>query len=285
MVEFPDCLNFTDAFLHRDLDAEPAGRIGWRFVVRESSHGPPGGCTNRDSAGSRTADQCYGVGSRATMADRSAAVPGKRDYLRRARGSVAMPPRTRRVRHGMEPARDPGGRRYRGDEGMLQRWETRIRSRDDKQRRPSVFDYVAGAQVVQAAVSTIEGCDAAGLFTVADEAVMTNAWTDDAIVELDQVQFELDEGPCLDAVCEGFAYWAHDLAFDPRWPTFRVRALEFGLRSTLAVPLSVPAICALALYSRTPGVFNDVVRAQSSRFATNATAALIPFSVRREITR
>jgi GAF domain len=159
---------------------------------------------------------------------------------------------------------------------MLHHWETRIRSRDDSPRGRSLFEDAAGAQVVRVAVSLIEGCDAAGLFTVADEAVMTIAWTDNAIVELDQVQFEHDEGPCLDAVCEGYSYWTHDLAFDPRWPTFGARALEFGLRSTLAVPLSVPGIFALALYSRAPGVFNDVVRAQSSLFATNATAALIP---------
>jgi GAF domain len=124
-----------------------------------------------------------------------------------------------------------------------------------------------------AAVAAIAAGDAAGLFIVAERAVVTAARTDDFILELDRVQFEADEGPCLDAVTERRTYLAN-LAFDERWPRFSRAALEIGIQSVLAIPLPVDRPTALALYSRQCGAFGSAARSRASVFATLAATAI-----------
>jgi hypothetical protein len=63
---------------------------------------------------------------------------------------------------------------------------------------------------IDLAVATIEGFDAAGVFVVHDERVTTAAASDPIVVELDELQFVTDEGPCLDAVSEGGTVYGAD---------------------------------------------------------------------------
>lgn len=124
------------------------------------------------------------------------------------------------------------------------------------------------------AVATIEGCDAAGVFVVKDERVTTAAASEPMVVELDQLQFETDEGPCLDAVSEGGTTYASDLADDPRWPSFGPAAVGAGIRSALAFRMSDRTVSALNLYARLPGAFGATDRAKGLIFATLAGLAL-----------
>jgi len=127
---------------------------------------------------------------------------------------------------------------------------------------------------VDLAVSTIDGCDAAGIFLVRDGRVVTAASTDPIVVELDELQFANNEGPCLEAVADGGSTYAPDLADDSRWPQFGPAAARAGIRSALAFRLSDRPISALNLYARMPAAFGATDRATGLIFATLAGIAL-----------
>lgn len=127
---------------------------------------------------------------------------------------------------------------------------------------------------VELAVSTIDGCDAAGVFLVRQGRVTTAASSDPIVVELDELQFTYNEGPCLDAVAEGGSSYAVDLADDPRWPKFGPAAADAGIRSVLAFRLSDRPVSALNLYAHLPAAFGATDRAKGLIFATLAGLAL-----------
>lgn len=88
----------------------------------------------------------------------------------------------------------------------------------------------------------------------------------------DGLQYELNEGPCYDAVSDDVVMYCPDLAHDSRWPQFGPRASTLGLASLLAVRLIHPGLTlmALNLYSDTVAAFADherVARIFASRTA------------------
>src|ERR1700677_4740990 len=58
-------------------------------------------------------------------------------------------------------------------------------------------------RVVDLAVSTIEGCDYAGVFLVVNGEVTEPVCTDAFAAEVDGLQHSLGEGPCLLAMAQG----------------------------------------------------------------------------------
>jgi GAF domain-containing protein len=130
------------------------------------------------------------------------------------------------------------------------------------------------AQVVVVAVSTIEGCDHAGIFLVVGTLVTTPVLTDPTVHELDELQRSLGEGPCLDAIAQGLPVYAEDLAADDRWARFGPEAAARGVRSLLALPLTAEGpIGALNLYGRYPQAFDVADRARGLILAALAAAA------------
>jgi len=82
--------------------------------------------------------------------------------------------------------------------------------------------------------------------------------SDDWAQNLDELQFEEHEGPCLDAYRTGNAFRIHDLKSEARWPSYVPRALDQGVRSIMSLPMAAEGslIGALNLYSRDPQAFD-----------------------------
>ncbi len=121
----------------------------------------------------------------------------------------------------------------------------------------------------------------------ASVAVMTNAvnrrvvCTTDRVGELiEDLQFTLGEGPCVDAFAEGGLVLAADLA-DPqyllRWPAFTPAGVTAGARAVFAFPLQVGAIRigVLDLYRAGPGALPDTELADALVFADVLTSLLL----------
>jgi GAF domain-containing protein len=131
------------------------------------------------------------------------------------------------------------------------------------------------AQVVALAVATIEGCDFAGLFLLENDVVTSPVHTDPIVDEIDALQHETGEGPCLDAISQRQIFYADDAADDPRWPRFGPQASAAGIRSVLALPLTTNAsLGALNLYARYPAAFGVVDRAKGVILASLAGLAV-----------
>jgi GAF domain-containing protein len=130
-------------------------------------------------------------------------------------------------------------------------------------------------RVVDMAVTTIEGCDFAGLFVAHGGVVSTPVCTDQIVADIDALQHETGEGPCLDAIAHRLMFYADDLNEDDRWPNFGRQAAEGGLRSVLALPLTTNGIDgAVNLYARYPAAFGVIDRARAMILASLAGIAL-----------
>lgn len=130
-------------------------------------------------------------------------------------------------------------------------------------------------RVVDLAAETIEGCDFAGVFLLSGVSITTPVHTDPLVVEIDTLQHQCEEGPCLAAIAHGTTHYADDLADDARWPCFGPRATTLGVRSALAVSLSADGtLGALNLYARWSQAFGVVDRAKGVILAALAGLAL-----------
>lgn len=121
---------------------------------------------------------------------------------------------------------------------------------------------------VQHAVQLVGGCDHAGVTIVERTTVSTAAATDDVVKRGDQLQYDLNEGPCLDSVRDHELVVSHDLLTDQRWPRWSPRVVEeTGVRAMVALLLftHTRAYGALNLYADQPGAYDheDIAAAQA----------------------
>ena len=107
--------------------------------------------------------------------------------------------------------------------------------------------------------------------------VETPASSDERATRADQLQYELGQGPCLDAIWEHETFQIEDFTTEARYPTWSRRVAEdTGIRSSLSFQLftSGDSLGALNLYSPRPGDFDSEDRAEGSVFAALAAVAL-----------
>lgn len=112
---------------------------------------------------------------------------------------------------------------------------------------------------VCAAVTNMSG---AGIMLLSDEGHRVSLCTTDATSEtIERLQFELGEGPCLDAFRLDEPVLEPDLANPAaaRWLLFSAAAVEVGARAIFGFPMRVGAVRvgALNLYRDRPGVLSD----------------------------
>jgi GGDEF domain-containing protein len=81
------------------------------------------------------------------------------------------------------------------------------------------------------------------------------AASNDTIFEIESLQREFDEGPCLTAYQTGQPVAIPDLSVDEQFPRFSPRALDAGLMAVFTFPLRLDGkrLGALDLYRDTPG--------------------------------
>jgi hypothetical protein len=138
------------------------------------------------------------------------------------------------------------------------------------------------AQVVAATHGIVPGADMVSVtLRSPDGALGTRMETDEVAVELDRLQYENDEGPCLDVIrAPGSAVIrSDDVATEPVWPRFGPAAARRGVHAVLAVallPAARPPLYsgALNIYSRSPGGLDAPAYEAALLLATHASLAL-----------
>ena len=105
---------------------------------------------------------------------------------------------------------------------------------------------------------------------------VTVACSDRVAARVDEVQYELDDGPCLHAMRDGHMVRIEDTAEKARWPEFEAQAASHGIRACLALPLNADGkpVGALNLYSREASAFGAAESRRAENFAENASGAL-----------
>jgi len=119
----------------------------------------------------------------------------------------------------------------------------------------------------------------AALMTVDGPSGVVLAATDERARQLEELQFTLGEGPCVEASSGGRPVLEPDLvaAGSSRWPRFGAAVLGAGVRAVFAFPLRVGAIRVgvLDLYRDTPGLLTTPDLVEALAFADAATAVIL----------
>lgn len=106
----------------------------------------------------------------------------------------------------------------------------------------------------------------------------TVASTSELPPKVDQIQYDLGSGPCVDAAVQKQVFRTGELAGDPRWPEFgRRAAAEHGIHSMLSVRLFLEGddmVAALNHYSSSPDAFTSSDESVAVMLAAHASTAM-----------
>jgi GAF domain-containing protein len=131
------------------------------------------------------------------------------------------------------------------------------------------------ATVAQRAIANV---DMASISVASREGICTRAATDPAARDLDQLQYDLQEGPCLDALLnpDKAEVIVDDMTQERRWPRYARAAAVRGYRSQMGIKIYREGRSAggLNLYSTRVDAFDDHTRAAAEIFAVHAAIAM-----------
>lgn len=131
--------------------------------------------------------------------------------------------------------------------------------------------------IVDLGESYLDGCDGVSLMLIGkDRQISSPAYSSQVAYDSDQAQYKTDEGPCLDALRQHETIVIDDLQTEARWPDYRARALELGVRSMISFRLFAheDTMGALDFYSATPHAYGRTSRVLGQVFASHAGVAL-----------
>jgi len=143
---------------------------------------------------------------------------------------------------------------------------------------PSDSPADAMSAVSRTAVHRVPGADWASVTEGRNGSFVTVAATDQAALAVDQIQYELGTGPCVDAILQDTVFHTDDLRTDGRWPTFAKRAAETSdIRSMLSFRLFLEddaRIAGLNIYSTTTAAFGEDAKIVGTLIATHGALAI-----------
>lgn len=140
--------------------------------------------------------------------------------------------------------------------------------------------------LVDAAPRLVEGCTRASLLVRARDRFVTAASTDDIARRIDQIELEVGEGPCVDAiVAEAYQHDADLTDGTSPWPRFCERIVaETPVRSAIGYRLLLDGdkIGALNLFADVPGGLTERSADTGAVIASFASVALMAIRAREE---
>ncbi|RCK69529.1 ANTAR domain-containing protein [Desertihabitans brevis] len=126
------------------------------------------------------------------------------------------------------------------------------------------------------AVQAVPGADGAGLTLREDERADVVVATSSFVAEVDAVQREFGQGPCLTALTEGRVVRSGSLGNDEEWRRFGSKVARMGVHSVLALPLQTAegAVGVLDVYAHAKHAFDERAAHLGRLFAVPASIAV-----------
>jgi GAF domain-containing protein len=131
-------------------------------------------------------------------------------------------------------------------------------------------------QIADLSARAVPAATTCGITLSQDGHVITVASADALARLLDEQQYELDHGPCLEALSTGQLVMADDLTEESRWPGYPARAVAHGIRTIHSSPLLVndQPIGAINMYAAAPHAFDADARAAIRQLTALAAATI-----------
>jgi GAF domain-containing protein len=131
-------------------------------------------------------------------------------------------------------------------------------------------------QIADLSARTVPAATTCGITLSQDGHVITVASADPLARLLDEQQYELEQGPCLEALRTGKLVEADDLIDETRWPGYPARAVAHGIRTIHSSPLLIndEPIGAINMYAEAPHAFDADARAAIKQLTAMAAATI-----------
>jgi GAF domain-containing protein len=131
-------------------------------------------------------------------------------------------------------------------------------------------------QIADLAKRIIPGASEVSVTLVQDQDAHTPACTGDLALAVDELQYQLGYGPCLDAATSTSTQHVADMTSESRWPAWTARAREAGAHSSLSIGLHLQETVtgALNIYATEPDAFDEEAIAVAQTFAGYAAVAM-----------
>jgi GAF domain-containing protein len=115
------------------------------------------------------------------------------------------------------------------------------------------------AEITAIAKRATPGAEAMSITLIRDDKPFTAAHDGQMALDADELQYERDYGPCVDAGRSGLTFLIEDMQTEQRWPDYARHAAEQGVGSSLSValPLQAATIGGLNNYSTRPHAFGE----------------------------
>jgi transcriptional regulator with GAF, ATPase, and Fis domain len=131
--------------------------------------------------------------------------------------------------------------------------------------------------IVRSAARSLPGIDHVGItITHRRGRMQTMAATDPFVRDLDDLQYQLGEGPCIRAIEMCGDIVIERAEHETRWPRFMAVAIERGLRSQMGIALFVEkeTLGGLNMYSTSSDTLDPETVLMAELFATHAALAM-----------
>jgi hypothetical protein len=146
-------------------------------------------------------------------------------------------------------------------------------------RTGSVQEYLQDAVLETGSLIGAEGSFSISILLYGN--LLTVATTDRAAWDADQVEFDTEGGPCVEALRNGTDTGIIDLRVDDRWPAWSAVSSMLGFRAAAGLPAEMAPgeRIALNLYTADPaGLDGDVIR--RARLFNEEVARTVPTALR-----
>jgi GAF domain-containing protein len=160
---------------------------------------------------------------------------------------------------------------YLGQELAHRMSELAVRLREEDNRDGTLRAIVHGA------LDLVPGTKWAGICLIQGKRVTVEASSHDLVVELDQLQSDFGDGPCLSAIRQQRTVRVTDLTKPGQpWPRFAATAVERGVHSMMSLRLfgRRETLGALNLYAAQPDAFAPGAEIVADLVAQHAAVAL-----------
>lgn len=125
-------------------------------------------------------------------------------------------------------------------------------------------------------IAALDGWDGAATSVVEEDRVATFGATDERLNPVDQSQYDLGAGPCIDATNTGEIQYFDGSDIAPRWEPFAKAAAAHDVYSVVSFPLKLDdsVLGAINFYSRNEGALRPGQREEGWVFAAQASVVL-----------
>ena len=138
-------------------------------------------------------------------------------------------------------------------------------------------DTVLG-RLAAVAFQAIPAVDMASISVATRQGISTKAATAQPARDLDQLQYDWQEGPCVDALLDRdkAEVVVDDMGHELRWPRYAPAAAAREVRSQMGIEIyrEGRTVGGLNLYSKQANAFHDETRAAAEIYAVHAAVAM-----------